>query len=108
MKQVICESPVIIRNSHLKRLLLSNGCYHTPAGYVRISEAEKFVYYHNFPKHRFSPKKLGAQIDVMKSEARKNNAQAGGQEITNETLGQINQATFYKIVSESAYTYRTQ
>ena len=45
---------------------------------------------------------LGAQIDVMKSEARKNNAQAGGQEITNETLGQINQATFYKIVSESA------
>lgn len=45
---------------------------------------------------------VGAQIDVMKSEARKNNAQAGGQEITNETLGQINQATFYKIVSESA------
>lgn len=45
---------------------------------------------------------VGAQIDVMKSEARKNNAAAGGQEITNETLGQINQATFYKIVSESA------
>lgn len=45
---------------------------------------------------------VGAQIDVMKSEARKNNADAGGQEITNETLGQINQATFYKIVSESA------
>lgn len=45
---------------------------------------------------------VGAQIDVMKSEARKNNADAGGQEITNETLGQINQATFYKIVSESS------
>lgn len=65
MKQVICESPVIIRNSHLKRLLLSNGCYHTPAGYVRISEAEKFVYYHNFPKHRFSPKKLGVTHDNL-------------------------------------------
>ena len=45
---------------------------------------------------------VGAQIDVMQSEARKNNADAGGQEITNETLGQINQATFYKILSESA------
>ena len=44
---------------------------------------------------------VGAQIDVMKSEARKNNAQAGGQEITNETLGQINQATFYKIVADA-------
>lgn len=44
---------------------------------------------------------IGAQIDVMKSQARKNNADAGGQEITNETLGQINQATFYKIVAEA-------
>ena len=44
---------------------------------------------------------VGAQIDVMKSQARKNNADAGGQEITNETLGQINQATFYKIVAEA-------
>lgn len=44
---------------------------------------------------------VGAQIDVMKSQARKNNADAGGQEITNETLGQINQATFYKIVADA-------
>ncbi|WP_411331223.1 hypothetical protein [Barnesiella intestinihominis] len=44
---------------------------------------------------------VGAQIDVLKSQARKNNADAGGQEITNETLGQINQATFYKIVADA-------
>ena len=44
---------------------------------------------------------VGAQIDVMKSQARKNNAEAGGQEITNETLGQINQATFNKLVADA-------
>ena len=65
MKQVICESPVIIRNSHLKRLLLANGSYHTPSGWVTISDSERFVYYHNFPKYRFSPKKMGVTHDNL-------------------------------------------
>nr|DAP72203.1 MAG TPA: DNA pilot protein VP2 [Microviridae sp.] len=42
---------------------------------------------------------LGAQIDVMKSEARKNNAAAGGQEITNESLAEMNEAIIKEKIS---------
>lgn len=42
---------------------------------------------------------VGAQIDVMKSEARKNNADAGGQEITNESLADMNQAIINEKIS---------
>lgn len=42
---------------------------------------------------------VGAQIDVMKSEARKNNADAGGQEITNESLAEMNQAIIKEKIS---------
>lgn len=42
---------------------------------------------------------VGAQIDVMKSEARKNNADAGGQEITNESLAEMNEATIKEKIS---------
>lgn len=42
---------------------------------------------------------VGAQIDVMRSEARKNNANAGGQEITNESLADMNQAIINEKIS---------
>ncbi len=42
---------------------------------------------------------VGAQIDVMKSEARKNNADAGGQEITNESLAEMNEAIIKEKIS---------
>lgn len=42
---------------------------------------------------------VGAQIDVMKSQARKNNAAAGGQEITNESLAEMNEAIIKEKVS---------
>lgn len=42
---------------------------------------------------------VGAQIDVMKSEARKNNAAAGGQEITNESLAEMNEAIIKEKIS---------
>lgn len=42
---------------------------------------------------------VGAQIDVMRSEARKNNAAAGGQEITNESLADMNQAIINEKIS---------
>ena len=42
---------------------------------------------------------VGAQIDVMKSEARKNNADAGGQEITNESLAEMNETIIKEKIS---------
>ena len=43
---------------------------------------------------------VGSQVQLNESVARKNNAEAGGQEITNETLGEMNDAQLRKFADE--------
>lgn len=65
MKQILCETPVIIRNPRLQSLLYLCRSYHTPKGVVTLSDYEAALYAANFPKWRFSPKKLGVTHDTL-------------------------------------------
>lgn len=47
---------------------------------------------------------IGSQIQLNESVARKNNAEAGGQEITNETLGEMNRATIDNLIEQKNKT----
>ena len=59
MNQLLCESPVIIRNPKLQSLLLLCGGYHTPyLGDVLLSQIDRVLFASNFPKWRFSPKRM--------------------------------------------------
>lgn len=65
MKQILCEAPVIIRNPRLQSLLVHAGSYSTPRGVVTLSEFDRALYAANFPKWRFSPKKLGVSHETL-------------------------------------------
>lgn len=63
---IYCLEPVLIRVHNLQYLLINYRCFHTPSGWHYLSLALVESYYVNFPKWRYSPRRMGVTVDNYK------------------------------------------
>lgn len=67
MKQILCASPVIILNPHLRYKLSQLKSYRLNGTDYHLSDQTLSDYYYDFPFHKFSPKLQNITIDNMDS-----------------------------------------